>query len=153
VVVVESEDGVSIDADKLCAAIDERTRLVAISHVLFRSAFIVDAAKVAAHAHRMGALVSLDAFHSVGIIPVDVQAIGADFLTVGMETGDLAADVLGGRNLKDVPVINRVPERFNLNLVSLAKFPKWHLPPGVADEAQVLIDASGERNDKATRGH
>jgi putative ABC transport system substrate-binding protein len=79
--------------------------------------------------------------------------LGADFMTVGMETGDLAADVLGGRNLKDVPVTNRVPERFNLNLVALAKFPKWRLPPGVADEAQVLIDASGERNDKATRGH
>ena len=79
--------------------------------------------------------------------------LGADFHTVGMETGDLAADVLGGTNLKDVPVTNRVPERFNLNLVALAKFPKWRLPPGVADEAQVLIDASGERNDKATRGH
>jgi kynureninase len=84
VVVVESEDGMSIDADRLCAAIDERTRLVAISHVLFRSAFIVDTAKVAAHAHRMGALVSLDAFHSVGIIPVDVRAIGVDFLTGGV---------------------------------------------------------------------
>jgi putative ABC transport system substrate-binding protein len=79
--------------------------------------------------------------------------LGADFMTVGMETGDLAADVLGGRNLKDVPVTNRVPERFNLNLVALAKFPKWRLPPGAADEAQVLIDASGERNDNATRGH
>ena len=79
--------------------------------------------------------------------------LGADFMTVGMETGDLAADVLGGRNLKDVPVTNRVPERFNLNLVALAKFPKWRLPPGAAEEAQVLIDASGERNDNATRGH
>jgi kynureninase len=84
VVVVKSDDGISIDADRLCAAIDERTRLVAISHVLFRSAFIVDAAKVAAHAHRMGALVSLDAFHSVGVIPVDVRALGADFLTGGV---------------------------------------------------------------------
>ena len=84
VVVVESDDGVSIDADRLIAAIDERTRLVAISHVLFRSAYIVDVAKVAAHAHRMGALVSLDAFHSVGVIPVDVRAIGADFLTGGV---------------------------------------------------------------------
>jgi kynureninase len=84
VVVVKSDDGISIDADAICAAIDERTRLVAISHVLFRSAFIVDAVKVAAHAHRMGALVSLDAFHSVGIIPVDVRAIGADFLTGGV---------------------------------------------------------------------
>ena len=43
VVVVPSDDGLSIDTERLCAAIDERTRLVSISHVLFRSAFIVDA--------------------------------------------------------------------------------------------------------------
>ena len=84
IVVVPSADGVTLDTDRLCAAIDERTRLVAISHVLFRSAFIVDAARVAAHAHAMGALVSLDAFHSVGVVPVDVRAIGADFLTGGV---------------------------------------------------------------------
>jgi len=84
VVVVPSDDGISIDEDRLCAAIDERTALVAISHVLFRSAWIVDAARVTAHAHRMGALVSLDAYHSVGVMPVDVAAIGADFLTGGV---------------------------------------------------------------------
>ena len=84
IAVVPSDDGISLDADRLCAAIDERTRLVAISHVLFRSAFIVDVARVAARAHAMGALVSLDAFHSVGVVPVDVRAIGADFLTGGV---------------------------------------------------------------------
>ncbi len=84
VVVVPSDDGVSIDEDRLCAAIDERTALVAISHVLFKSAWIVDAARITSHAHRMGALVSLDAYHSVGIVPVDMQAIGADFLTGGV---------------------------------------------------------------------
>ena len=84
IVVVPSDDGISIDEDRLIAAIDERTRLVAISHVLFRSAYIVDVAKVAAHAHAVGALVSLDAYHSVGIVPVDVNAVGADFLTGGV---------------------------------------------------------------------
>ena len=84
VVVVPSDDGIGVDEDRLCAAIDERTRLVAISHVLFRSAHIVDARRVTAHAHRMGALVSLDAFHSVGVIPVDVRAIGVDFLAGGV---------------------------------------------------------------------
>jgi kynureninase len=82
--VVPSDDGISIDEDRLIAAIDERTRLVAISHVLFRSAWIVDVARVSAHAHAVGALVSLDAYHSVGIIPVDVVATGADFLTGGV---------------------------------------------------------------------
>ena len=84
IVVVPSDDGVSIDEDRLLAAIDERTRLVAISHVLFRSAYVLDAARICAHAHRMGALVSLDAYHSVGIVPVDVGDIGADFLTGGV---------------------------------------------------------------------
>lgn len=83
IVTVRSDDGISIEEDRLLAAIDERTRLVAISHVMFRSAFINDADSICAHAHRMGALVSLDAFHSVGIIPVDVKRSGVDFLTGG----------------------------------------------------------------------
>ena len=84
VVVVPSDDGVGIDEDALCAAIDERTALVAISHVLFKSAHIVDVGKIARRAHDAGALVSLDAFHSVGVMPVDVRSIGADFLTGGV---------------------------------------------------------------------
>lgn len=84
IVTVRSDDGISIDEGRLLAAIDERTRLVAISHVLFRSAFINDADSICAHAHGMGALVSLDAFHSVGIIPVDVKKSAVDFLTGGV---------------------------------------------------------------------
>ncbi len=84
VVVVPSEDGIGIDTERLLSAIDERTRLVAISHVLFRSAFVIDAERVCAHARRMGALVALDAFHSVGVMPVDVQSIGAHFLAGGV---------------------------------------------------------------------
>lgn len=84
IVVVESEDGIGIDEDAICAAIDERTALVAISHVLFRSAWILDVERITRHAHAAGALVSLDAFHSVGVIPVDVKRIGADFLTGGV---------------------------------------------------------------------
>ena len=84
IVVVPSEDGVTIDEDRLCAAIDERTALVAISHVLFKSAYVVDVATVIRRAHDAGALVSLDAFHSVGVMPVDVKALGADFLTGGV---------------------------------------------------------------------
>jgi kynureninase len=52
--------------------------------VLFRSAYVLDAARIAAHAHAVGALVALDAYHSVGVLPVDVRALGADFLTGGV---------------------------------------------------------------------
>jgi len=84
IVVVPSDDGVGVDEERLLAAIDERTRLVSISHVLFRSAYVMDVTLVATHAHAMGALVALDAYHSVGVIPVDVRALGADFLTGGV---------------------------------------------------------------------
>ncbi len=84
IVVVPSDDGITIDTQRVLDAIDERTRLVAISHVLFRSAFIMDAAAICRRAHDVGALVSLDAFHSVGVMPVDVKAMGVDFLSGGV---------------------------------------------------------------------
>ena len=70
--------------DEVLDAIDERTRLVAISHVLFRSAYVMDVDAICRAAHDAGALVSLDAFHSVGIMPVDVRRSGADFVTGGV---------------------------------------------------------------------
>jgi kynureninase len=84
VVVVRSDDGITIDEDELFAAIDERTRLVSVSHVAFRSAFVVDVDALARRAHSMGAFVSVDAFHSVGTVPVDVKRSEIDFLTGGV---------------------------------------------------------------------
>lgn len=83
-VVPAAPDGLGVETERLLDAIDERTRLVAISHVLFRSAQIIDVDAVCEKAHRVGALVSLDSFHAVGVIPVDVRAIGCDFLTGGV---------------------------------------------------------------------
>ncbi|HEU4566180.1 MAG TPA: aminotransferase class V-fold PLP-dependent enzyme, partial [Gemmatimonadaceae bacterium] len=84
IVEVPSEDGIGIDHERLLSAIDERTRLVAISHVLFRSAYIMDAERICRRAREVGALVALDAFHSVGVIPVEVRRWGVDFLTGGV---------------------------------------------------------------------
>jgi kynureninase len=84
IVVVPSDDGISIDTQRIVDAIDDRTRLVAISHVLFRSAFIMDVEAICRRAREVGALVSLDAFHSVGVMPVDVKRIGVDFLSGGV---------------------------------------------------------------------
>ena len=84
IVVVPSDDGIRLDIERLLDAIDERTRLVAISHVLFRSAYIVDVAAVCRKAKQVGALVSLDGFHAVGVIPVDVKALDVDFYAGGV---------------------------------------------------------------------
>lgn len=84
IVVVPSDDGIGIDTQRVVEAIDERTRLVAISHVLFRSAYVMEVDAICRRAREVGALVSLDSFHSVGIIPVDVKALGVDFLSGGV---------------------------------------------------------------------
>jgi len=83
-VVPASADGLGVDLDRLLSAIDERTRLVSISHVLFRSAYIMEVEAVCRRAREVGALVCLDSFHAVGVIPVDVRSIGCDFLTGGV---------------------------------------------------------------------
>jgi len=70
------------DPDLLAAAIDERTALVTLSHVAYRSAALADLAAITALAHRSGALVLWDLCHSAGSVPVELAAAGAD-LAVG----------------------------------------------------------------------
>ena len=80
---IPSRDGVSIDIDELLDAIDERTRLVSTSHVLFRSAFIMPAREITAKAHSVGAQTLFNGYHSVGVIPVDVGAWDIDYYIGG----------------------------------------------------------------------
>lgn len=81
--IVDSDDGITIDTDKLCDAIDETTVAVPISHVIFSSAYIQDAKKICAKANSVGAHVILDCYQSTGIIPVDVVALGVSFACGG----------------------------------------------------------------------
>ena len=83
VVVVPSDDGIGVPTERLLAAIDERTLVVPISHVLFRSSFIQDAAAIVKRAHEVGAMVILDTYQSAGTIPLDVTALGVDFVCGG----------------------------------------------------------------------
>lgn len=82
--IVKSEDGITIPTEKIIGAIDERTLLVPLSHVLFKSAYIQDVAAIAERARRFGAYVLLDAYHSVGTIPLDVRRLGVDVLMGGV---------------------------------------------------------------------
>ena len=82
-VVVDSPDRVSVPVEAIARAVDDRTALVVTSHVYFTSGAIQDIAKVAAVAHQHGALCLIDAYQSVGQIPVDVQASGVDALMGG----------------------------------------------------------------------
>ncbi|HKE03360.1 MAG TPA: aminotransferase class V-fold PLP-dependent enzyme, partial [Blastocatellia bacterium] len=64
IVEVPSDDGVTIDTQRMVDAIDDQTLLVPISHVLFKSAYIQDVKAIVEKAHRVGALVVLDAYQS-----------------------------------------------------------------------------------------
>lgn len=81
---IPSEDGIHIPLEKVLAAIDEKTLLVPISYVLFRSSTIIDARAIIERAHRVGAHVILDLFQAAGTIPVDVRALHADFAVGGV---------------------------------------------------------------------
>jgi kynureninase len=83
VVTVPSEDGITIDTQRMVDAIDEETLLVPISHVLFKSAYIQDAKAIVEKAHAVGAMVVLDAYQSAGIVPFSVKELGVDFATGG----------------------------------------------------------------------
>ena len=65
-------------------AIDDDTLLVSITHVCYRNGAMVDVPAVVELAHERGALVLLDAFQSVGSLPVDVRELNVDFLGAGV---------------------------------------------------------------------
>ena len=81
--IVPAEDDLTVRTDRLLEAIDESTAVVAFSHVLFRTSYIMDADAIIRHARRVGATTILDTYQSAGIIPVDVAALGADFAVGG----------------------------------------------------------------------
>ncbi len=81
---VKTDDGITVPTARLLDAIDEQTLLVPISHVIFRSSYINDAKAIIEKAHKVGAYVILDTFQSVGTVPVDIQALDADFACGGV---------------------------------------------------------------------
>jgi len=81
---VRTDDGVHVPTERLIDAIDEETLLVPISHVVFRSSYIKDVKAIIEKAHKVGAHVVLDAFQSLGNVPVDVQALNVDFAVGGV---------------------------------------------------------------------
>ena len=83
VTIVPAEEDLSVRTDRVLDAIDHTTAVVAFSHVLFRTSYIMDAAAIAARAREVGASVILDTYQSAGIVPLDVTALGVDFAVGG----------------------------------------------------------------------
>ncbi len=83
IVYVPSSDPIRLDLQRFLDAIDERTVLVPISLVLFKSAFITDVRTIIEKAHRVGAHVVVDAYQAAGTVPMDLAGWQADFAVGG----------------------------------------------------------------------
>lgn len=81
--VVHSHGKPGIDVDEILEHVDEKTLLVATSHVYFKSAYIQDVSRLARHTRSKGALTMIDGYHAPGIIPVDLKEIDVDFYIGG----------------------------------------------------------------------
>ena len=80
---VPSEDSVCAPIDRLVDAIDERTALVPLSLVLFRSGCLQDVRPVVERAHRVGARVVLDVYQGAGTVPMNLESLAVDFAVGG----------------------------------------------------------------------
>jgi selenocysteine lyase/cysteine desulfurase len=78
----EDESGL-IHPRSFRTAIDEETKLVSVTHVCYRNGARIDVESVVRLAHEHDVPVLLDAYQTIGSMPIDVRALGVDFLACG----------------------------------------------------------------------
>lgn len=76
--VLKSDDGISMNYEKIAAALDDNTSLITLSHVVFKSAFMYDMKQINELAHKHKALVLWDLSHASGAVPVNLNESNAD---------------------------------------------------------------------------
>jgi len=80
---LRSPDTMALPMELYDDAIDERTALVMVNRVLYRSSAIVDAKAVCAMARDRGALSFVDDYHGIGVLPLDLHDLGCDLYASG----------------------------------------------------------------------
>lgn len=75
--------GETLPVDHYAACIDERTLIVPATHVCFRNGYRLDIARLAALCRERGAHLMLDDYQRTGTAPLDVHALGVDFMVTG----------------------------------------------------------------------
>ena len=115
-----TEDGrVRTDADYLRTIIDERTKIVAVTHISNVTGAITDVPSICKRAHEVGAIFVLDACQSVPHIPVDLHALNVDFAAFSAHKmyGPTGVGFLYGRR----ELLNALPPaNFGGSMVELA---------------------------------
>ena len=82
-VLVPSDDGITVPLERMLDAIDERTAIVPISHGIYVSGALQDVGAICRRARDVGALTLVDVYQTLGTVPIDVHAWGADMVTGG----------------------------------------------------------------------
>jgi kynureninase len=80
---LRSPDGITMPLEVFDAAIDDRTALVMVNRVLYRSSAVVDARTVCSMARERGALSFVDDYHGIGVLPLDLHDLGCDLYASG----------------------------------------------------------------------
>ena len=75
------EDGGRVPVERIIEAIDDRTRVVAVSAVQYASGLRLDLAAIGQACQERGVLFSVDAIQALGCVPIDVKAMKIDFLS------------------------------------------------------------------------
>ena len=113
----EERDG-RVDVEELESMVDERTRLIAISHVQFSSGFRIDLERLGRLARRHDALLVVDVIQSLGVLPVDVNAELVDVAAGAGHKWLLSPEGVGYLYLSD-----RARERIEPTLVGWTSVP------------------------------
>lgn len=82
-VLVPSDDGMTVPTERILESIDERTAIVPVSHGIYVSGALQDIAAITRRAHEVGALVMIDVYQTAGAVPIDVAAWDADIVVGG----------------------------------------------------------------------
>ncbi len=143
VVVVPSADNIHVPMEELLAAIDERTLIVPVSHVTFRSCAQHAVKELVKKAHSVGAYVLLDCYQSAGTVPLDLEEWEVDFAVGG--SVKWACGGPGCAYLYTRPSVAKTlepvmtgwfghkrPFAFEMDRVDYAEEPAWRMANGTA---------------------
>lgn len=82
-VLVPSDDGMTVPTERILESIDERTAIVPVSHGIYVSGALQDITAITRRAHEVGALVMIDVYQTAGAVPIDVAEWDADIVVGG----------------------------------------------------------------------
>ena len=133
-----------IEAEDVLAAVDEKTRVMALSSLAWTTGALTDLGTLGEEARRLGILFIVDGVQSVGVVPMDVKALGIDFLAVGGHKwlcSPLGAGFLYVDRLK---AARYQPRRIGMLSGRPAgrSFIEWFQDPGASPEDEIFFLAS-----------